>query len=577
MTSLRRIFWLVQVMLKSGTGMETGGISSWGRKKKQTHKRSSVGTTLLYLFFAAYMAVIAVMMARGMVPTFIALGMDEVYFELFLSLFAMMTIVFGFFATVSTLAFAQDQERLVTMPVKRGELLLARMCMIFLNQSLTPFLLGLPIFYTYAYYKGSAWTFYIKVALAMFLQTLLPVALLVILSLALIRLTPLAKNRDRFMVISQLVAIVVIMVFVFSGQRLNMGMDSQSFDPNQIPSGIYPVMSKIVPNLDFLRDFLLLEGKAAGMAFLKFIAIAVAFVFLAYLVADKFYRVDSSSGVKKQKLKAGEMERALRAQGSFHALLSKELKQILRNPTIFTNNVLGSLLMPVFLLFPLAYAAINEGGNFNLPAIRREVDRYFQHGQTEDLPYLVATVALAVIILGHFFVSSGCLNTSAISREGGEITRYMVLPLDYQKQLRVKSLISYVFATFPLLLVLLLVGLVIGIPLKYLLFWLLCYALAAHNANQLALLFDLSKPALDWENEIYAVKGNKRMFLNMLANWLIAAVFGLLIYLMFSQDTFSPRLALGLAAAVTLAITACLHWLLPRVLKRTLSQIERYL
>ncbi|MDO5016167.1 MAG: hypothetical protein Q4E09_04075 [Eubacteriales bacterium] len=577
MTSLRRIFLLVQVMLKGGTGLEAGGFSSLGRKKKQKRKLPKLGSILLYLFFAAYMVFIAIMLAKGLAPNFIAMGLDKVYFELFLAIFAMMTVVFGFFATFSTLAFAKDQERLVTMPIKRGELLLARMCMIFLNQCLIPFLLGLPIFYTYAYYKGSAWTFYVKVALGMFLQTLLPVAILVILSLILIRVTPLAKNRDRFMVISQVVAIVVIMVFVFGGQSFNMEMDPQNFNTDKVPTGIYPVMSKMVPNLDFLRDFLMLEGTEAALAFLKFFAVAVVFVVLAYFVADKFYRLDSSSGVKKRKLEDGEMDRALRAKSTFSTLLGKELKQVMRNPTIFTNNVLGSLLMPVFLLVPLIYAAINEGGNFNLPAIRRVINNYFQNGPADELGYMVATVALAIAIMGHFFVSSSCLNSSAMSREGEELTRGMVLPLNYLRQLRIKSLVSYFLATVPFLIVMLVVGLIIYVPIKYLLFWLLIYGLTAHNANQIALIFDVSKPALDWENEIYAVKGNKRIFLNLVANWVIAAAYGLLIYFMYKSDRFTPGWTIGVAAVLLFATMICLHLILPRVLQRTLGQIERYL
>lgn len=576
MNSLQRTLKLTRVMLKSGTGMEGGG-QAFGRKRNKNRTPSKIGGIFLYVFLFAYLVFISFFMAKSLAPTMIALNMDRAYFELFLGGYALITILLGFFSTFSTLAFSQDQERLSSMPFKRGEILIARMIMIFLTQTIFPLLTGIPIFFTYFYYKGSAWTFYVKAVLAMVLQIIVPVSLMVIASLILIRITPLAKNKDRFMIFAQVITIVLVMFVVFSGQNLSMGMEeSQAIDVGNLPTGLFPTASKFVPNIGYLRDFMMLEGSAALINFIKFFAVALVFVVITYLIANELYRPHTSSGGKNKQLSSRGVEKTLRPKSPFGALLAKELRLIRRNPTILTNNILGALLFPIFMLVPLGIMIYQEGG-FDLAGLRGQIASFFQLFSGWEYQSIIVVVAsLILAIIAHFISGVSALNSSAVSREGEDIIWTLIWPVSLEKQYRVKSLVSYVVVVLPYLLMFLAAILILGIPMKIAIIPMLVYLLSSYNANKIALLIDASKPVLDWENEIYPIKSNKRIFLSMLLNWLLAGIFGFLIYLQFTRFEDSPETILAIIAVITIGVLIVLEISVPKILRKTMSRIERY-
>lgn len=571
---------LIKVFFKAGSNMEMQSMAL-RRKKKKQGKGSKILIALLYIYLLAYMVFMAIWFGRMLFPGVIIAGMDSLTFDFLFSIFSVLVILYGFFFTFSTLAFANDQERLACMPFKRGEILVSRFVFIVAQQSLLPLLIGSPLFFTYAYYKGLGWTFYVKTVFSLVLLNIVPVAVLVILSIFLMRLTPLAKNKDRFMIIAQVVLVVLIMAISFgSSYSSELISETGAMDLGFLKNNALGRLKYVFPNIVPLKDFLLQDGAVAFFGLLKVLLLSAVFVFAAYLIANSLYSPEVSSGTKKKSHRQSKRasRKAVVPKGKFAALFSKEAKLVLRNPTILTNNVISVFIFPLLMIVPiLLNEEVREGGLQALLAMRPAATEFFQGLDSEGSLLLISIAGMAAAIIAYAFVGVNSLNTSAMSREGEQISYSMIIPCSYTKQYAAKSLLA-ILISMPIYLLLFIVAIVFfRIPFKLWIIPMLIYFLASINANLIPLLLDVWHPVLDWENEIYAIKSNKTIVFSMMANWLLATVFGFLIYFMLGKEWFSPAVGLAISCGGNLLLTGLLLTLIPKVLKKTMSHIEDFL
>lgn len=579
MKSLQRIWLLFRLLWKSGSGAGLdmqGGLFN-ARKKKKQGTWGKVSQYLLATFLVLYMGGMTGYLSWQMSPLLIEMGQDRFIFEMFMALFAIMTLVLGIFSTFSNLAFPTDHERLVVLPVKRGEILIARLTVMAVYQVFMPILMGVPLFAVYGYFKGMPWAFYLRIILALILQVLVPLSILVIVCLLLIRLTPLAKNKDRFMIISQLIVLVLV-VYISMGP-LNGGGDNYSLEHlNQLiakPS-LYQSLRLIVPNLDAWIDFMLLGGTASLLALGKGLAIALAFVVVSYAIANKLYRPEAGSESKRKQLKRGEMAKVLRPRSTFRSLLVRESKLVFRNPNLLTNYVLSNLVFIVIVPISLYMGLKKSGLELSLESIQAAVQEGFLNLPGFDLPIVIGLFSLILALLGSFVVGMASLNASALSRQGEEIYWSMTLPVSYSKQYAAQTLLAILLSATPHLVFILLLGLLLKLPALMILPPLVFFLWSAANSNLWPLLLDARKPLLDWENQFAAIKNSRNATIALVLNWVIAGIYGLTIYL-YLKFWPSPWLILsGLAVFLALQ-TSYLLWAIPRTLQKTMGQIEKYL
>ena len=579
MKSLARIWLLFRLLWKSGSG---AGLDMQGglfnkRKKKDQGKAGKIGQYLLSAFLLVYLGGMMVYLSSQMSPLLISLGQDRFLFEMFMALFAMMTLVFGLFSTFSSLAFSTDQDRLTVLPVKRGEILIARLAVIALYQVFLPLIMGVPFFATYGYYKGVAWTFYLRVLLAMVLQILVPVSILVILCLLLIRLTPLAKNKDRFMIIAQLVMLAVVFYISFGPINQNgQTMDMAQIQQLMAKPTLYNSMRVIIPSLDAWIDFMLLGGTASLWALVKALLIALAFLVLAYVAANYLYRPETGTQAKRKQLNRGQISKVLRPRSSFMALFTRESKLVFRNPTLLMNNIFGSVIFLVVMVVSIYMGVKGSGTDMSFARMKAALHTTFLGHPGFDSLITIALLSLILSVIGAFLIGMSSLNASALSRQGEEIYWSMTLPVSYRKQYAAKSVLAILLSVTPYVLILLVFSILFEIPALLVIPPLLYFIWSASVSNLWPLLLDAKNPILDWENEITAIKNNKNILISMIINWVQAGIYGVTIYF-YLEYQLSPGLILGGLTAFLLLQTLYLLWAIPKALKKTMGQIEKYL
>lgn len=576
MKSWQRIILLVRLFLKTGNPLEQLMGARRRSKRKKDGPLRDVGQGLLMVFVFAYVAFIMVfMVGKNLIPPLIAIRQDQVFFELMLSAFSMMTIIYGFFSCFSALAYSQNQDRLAAMPFRRGELLTARLFMIYLDEVKIPFMLGLPLLCTYGYYKGSPWTYYLKVVLAVMIQVLVPLAILVVISLLIMHLTPLAKSKDRFVLVAQAVYILMTIVMVVLMNRITGNINPQQVTSQMMNLELFSVMSILIPNLTFLKDFLMLSGGEAVVSGLLALGIGLAFIFLCYVIANRFYRPGVGYTPKK-KHQHGDVSKMLRARTPFRSLVAKELKLVFRTPTILMNNVMGSFTTLIILVVMFFVNRNNAEGAVNLPMIQRSVHDFLMDLDREELAMVITVASLGIVVLAHFILNSSPLNGSAVSREGQEIIWSKLIPVSLRVQYTAKSFVSYVIMVLPTLLMLCVAIILLQIPVYIFIAPLIYYLWASFNGNLLALLLDARRPVLDWEDQIYAIKQNKSILFSLVGNWIMAAIFGFMIFAIFRWE-LPPLLMLGLMTLVQLVVSIVLLKITGKTLRHTMHHLEDYL
>ncbi len=579
MKSLARIWLLFRLLWKSGSG---AGLDMQGglfnkRKKKVQGKASKIGQYLLSAFLFLYLGGMMVYLSSQMSPLLIQMGQDRFLFETFMALFAMMTLVFGLFSTFSSLAFSTDQDRLTVLPVKRGEILIARLAVIAVYQVFLPLMMGVPFFATYGYFKGVAWTFYLRMLLAMILQVLVPVSILVILCLVLIRLTPLAKNKDRFMIIAQLAMLAVVLYLSFGPLNQRGGdLDMAQLQQLMAKPSLYHAMRVFIPSLDAWIDFMLQGGHASLLALVQALLITLAFIVLAYVAANALYRPETGTQAKRKQLNRGQIAKVLRPRSSFMALFNREAKLVFRNPTLLMNNVLGSVIFLAVMVASVFMGAQGSGTKLSFVSMKEAVHTTFLSHPGFDNLIVIALFSLILSVIGAFMIGMSSLNASALSRQGEEIYWSMTLPVSYKKQYAAKSLLAILLSVTPYVVILVVLACLFEIPALLVIPPLLFFIWSATVSNLWPLFLDAQNPILDWENEITAIKNNKNILISMVINWVQAGIYGLTIYL-YLEYQLEPWLVLLGLVAFLLIQTLYLLWAIPRRIKRTMGQIERYL
>lgn len=576
-SSLVRIWLLLRLLWKSGSssGLDLQGSPFDSKKGKKGILRGKVGKIVVMILSIAYLSGIMVFNTLSIVPPLIAAGQDRLFFELYMPLFAVMTMAFGFFYTFSSLAFASDQERVSAMPFRSNEVLIARMILVAVNQTILPLIMGVPAFYTYGYLKGMPWIYYVKVPLTILVQSIVPVGIMVMLTVFLMRLTPLAKNRDRFMVISQIAMMIVMFAVFFKGGDMFDTKD-QNMLLQTMQNKPLGVLFTIIPNLNYLIDFMLQSGKTALLAILKAVLISLVFVLLAYLIAGRFYSPElASGGASGKKLSNKEKAKVLHKKSVFAAVFSCEWKQVTRNHSLLMNSVVGEFIFIAMLLVGAFVGMSKEGSSINLPQIRQSISTYINSADFEFLP-IITIASLAMALFAHFATGMTTLNASAFSRQGQEIFHTMIQPVPVMTLYLAKSLISVLASMVPYLLIFIIFTVLLGLPFYVVIIPILYFIWAGINSNLWPLLLDANNPTLDWENEMQAIKNNKNVFFAMIASWGAAGVIGFLFYATFEWE-LEPWQALAALTAFLMLQTILCIWLIPKAVKKTYNNIEEYL
>ena len=280
------------------------------------------------------------------------------------------------------------------------------------------------------------------------------------------------------------------------------------------------LFSKIFPAIPFAAEALISSDALQLVYYILITCAALAVL----VILGKWLYFKGAIGFSETKSSRKELSAKDFARVSRHSkvrtYLIKELRLLIRTPVYAINCIGMCILMPIMLLV-IFITADADVLLQQLPDITPYLDGM--------LPYAV----LAGMASGFLFSNLNMISSTAISREGTNISFMKYIPMSLKQQLQAKVLSGILMSVISMLLTMVCVYFLLPIfPLTW------YFAAAAASlitivlGNYASLALDILHPKLVWEQEAAAVKQNMSGIVSMLAGMAMTVVTCVLLFIL---------------------------------------------
>lgn len=510
---MRKYLSLTRVLLKNSMGMMSDGKS---KKALNVFIYGVLAVCMIPLGFTLYM------MFNTAMAQLQPLQQEGAVLALGFHISSLVTFLFSIFLIPSIFYFSKDSETLLALPLPPQTILSAKFSVCLVYEYAFTLIVCVPLYIAYAN-NAAIGIPYILLALAVFITLpIYPLVLSSIITMLLMRFVPFFKNRDRFNMIAGILSIILAFGFSFA---MNSGTIAE--DPNALISmltqgnnSMISLFSKIFPAIPFAAEALISSDALQLVYYILITCAALAVL----VILGKWLYFKGAIGFSETKSSRKELSAKDFARVSRHSkvrtYLIKELRLLIRTPVYAINCIGMCVLMPIMLLV-IFITADADVLLQQLPDITPYLDGM--------LPYAV----LAGMASGFLFSNLNMISSTAISREGTNISFMKYIPMSLKQQLQAKVLSGILMSVISMLLTMVCVYFLLPIfPLTW------YFAAAAASlitivlGNYASLALDILHPRLVWEQEAAAVKQNMSGIVSMLAGMAMTVVTCVLLFIL---------------------------------------------
>lgn len=556
---MKTVFALAWVMIRGGGN---SGFGSDARKRRKLIGK--IGNGVLFLVLAVYFLAIASVSTWQFYGLLEPIGLAPLMLGIFVSAGVAIVFFFGILYVMSVFYFSSDVEKLLPLPIRAEQIIAAKFLVSLVYEYLFLAIVVAPALTVYGIRSLAPFVYYPLMLAIFLLLPVIPLAIASLLVMVIMRFTPFARNKDRFNMVSMLLALGLSLAFTFGIQSMS---SMNQFDLTTLLSAGADRMATITasafPGTSFAAAALGGVGTWASLTnFLLFFASA-AIAFSVVLLAGRYLYFKGVIGItaassNRRKLTREELNRAGQGGSSFFSYMAKDVRILLRTPVYLANCVLMNFLWPLFILLP--FISGQEG--MSLGQLRPFLQPLLFEGDRPGLP-----ISLAIAFAGSVLLSStNGISASALSREGNLLYIMKMIPMAYNHQILAKVLVGTGFSAIGTLMVLPFVIYFLNPPLWYLLILAAILPCALILPNLMAISFDLLWPKLHWDNEAVAVKRNLNVIFGMLSAALVAGLVAVPILVLKPSFAVTILLVTLLPLALTVTLALILKRLAPRLI-----------
>ncbi|NLB28126.1 MAG: hypothetical protein GX819_04175, partial [Clostridiaceae bacterium] len=326
-------YWILMRPLWSEMiGSFTRGFGLGARKKKKV-KTSKGAAMALYGFLTAMVSFYSVAYGIGITKAAMMSGNLDGFIYMAAVGAPMLVLLFGILQAIPTLYHESSLENLLVLPVKPSVIIAGKITQAFIPVTIFPTLVFLPALIAHGVMTSRPWMYFVQLVPFMFFILFAPFAMITILIMVLMRYTKFARDKDRFQMITSIIAILFVFAFSF---MINL----------QSPSGQMPGLSLVAPG----QTALFLQGalrfipssgfgvgmltQAASWQTLLYgsasLAVNAASLALLLFLANKLYLpgvLGLKSGARRaRELSPEKLLQALTPRSAYRAIVSREWK-----------------------------------------------------------------------------------------------------------------------------------------------------------------------------------------------------------------------------------------------------------
>ena len=500
------------------------------RDKNGKQKKKSGGTVafvvLVYIRLALLFGGLSMTVALFLCPTTMALGMEWLYFGVYMAVPFLLVFFLSVFETKSVLFEGKDNALLLSLPIRPEDIVISRIFVVLIYNYAEAAVVMVPFIAVYSVFGGHALTVVFAI-LAFLLLPLLATSFSAGVGYLVARISAKMKHKKA-------VQVILSMAFFFAYMYFYMTFLGSSGSDDMTGEEMEAVIRSLGETLRPLRYL----GEAAmGTLFptLVFVVVTLLVSYVVYRrISDPYVRLATaeSSGprvVYKQK--------KLEKRTSFLALCQKEFRRFISSPTYILNGATGIMLNVIAAIFMvLNRTTVAEMmAELGLPV-------------STAVPFLAAgLIALSC---------TNCLSASAVSLEGKELWIVRSLPLPPKEILLAKAVPHAVIVTGATLLPEIVLFAVYGAGVPEIVTAVLCLLSSCVFCALFGVVINTALPKFSFTNEAQVVKQSAAVFVAMLVQF-IAGLIVIGLTVLFSFFSLAPvGLLLG-AVLFLLGIVLC--------------------
>jgi hypothetical protein len=189
-------------------------IAAWNPVSMQTAKRSKTKAILTFVLIGVSMLMLYAMLVGLeylMFRAFEQLGEPETMLALTGILCTLMVVITSFFYIFSELFFSKDVSYVSSLPMSSREILTAKLIRIWMGEAGIALLICLPVTVLYGISRSMGVLYYAKALLLTPFMPMAAIALVTLLSFALIRVSVLWKRREAMTVVMSMLFLIAFM------------------------------------------------------------------------------------------------------------------------------------------------------------------------------------------------------------------------------------------------------------------------------------------------------------------------------------------------------------------------------
>jgi ABC-2 type transport system permease protein len=488
---------------------------------RRWRKLSRIGSILLLIILAGYMAVMAGGTTLYFYDALLPLSMQHLIVGLFLNSGWLLAFFFGILHVISVFYYSSDVEKLLPLPLKAEQIIGAKLLVVAAYELIYLTILIAPPLVVFGVRSAAGIQYYFYMLIVLIMLPVIPICVAALLSMVIMRFTTLARNKDRFSLVSGLLVLLVALAVTYGGQSMTaLPADDLAERIGQRVGSLVGTGTIIFPGVTQAVGALTESAGPAAVgqiALLIFISAVILALTLGLSKVLYFKGVIGlgSSGYRRKKMAREEMIKATGSGSAFAAYMLKDLRILLRTPIFFMNNVIMNFIWPIFVLIPFLQGGQDPEFVAFLTMLRSTL--------VPDSP--TVPIALAAAFAAACFISgTNGVSSSALSREGKLFYFVKILPMSYHRQIWAKLLLGMALSLIGIFLLVVMLILLIGPPVWFLTLLIAIIPGAVLLTNIPGMLFELLWPKLKWDNEQKAVKQNLNVLYGILVGILLAAL-----------------------------------------------------
>lgn len=473
------------------------------KEKKKFNKKS----IFFWLIAIVFLGIIYV--SYQIINFLIKVGQPEIFLNVYFFILAMLLLFQSILISANLYFFSKDIEKILHMPIKPEELLLAKFNTLLGMLYITEGVVGLVPITFYGLLTNANFLFYFWEIIILMIFPILIALVVSILILLLMRFAKFVHNKEIFQLI---LTFVLIILFCMVESKIVTGLLQVKSDEQALQqiTSFSQKAEQVGKNFFIINPSITILTKPTDIKNVLEISkliiynIMVGIIFIvigkATYLKDILRNMISNSYRKRKKVEIDQNRKKYSIQKTY---ILKEIKMLLTEPIYFMQCI-----FPVAIILITGIIVIAVLMPIMIQVLQDETIR----NAVQSLSFNMEIVCYILILLQVLFSISN-ISLTSVSREGKDAV--------FMKYIPIKLYYQFVYKNIPQIMLNFIVSIVIlGIiwyivpQIKFIyLFMILIISILINLINSyLMLIVDLRRPNLNWDTEYTVVKKSENKF-----------------------------------------------------------------